>query len=96
MPALVSSLVRVVEGTRPATVAGREGLCELVEVLSVLPDPRRRRGLRFELKVVLGLAIAAVIGGARSYRAIAEWVDDLDKHLLRRFRAGRCAPSVAT
>src|SRR5665647_3372457 len=75
IPALVSSLVRVFEGTRPATEVGREGLCDLVEVLSVLPDPRRRQGLRFELEAVLGLSLAAVIAGARSYRGIAEWVD---------------------
>ena len=96
MPALVSSLVRLVEGTRPAVVVGREGLCELVEVLSVVPDPRRRQGLRFELEAVLGLALAAVIGGARSYRQIAEWVADLDVHIRRRFGPGRVAPSAAT
>ena len=96
MPVLVSSLVRVVEGTLPATVAGREGLCELVEVLSVLPDPRRRQGRRFELEAVLGLALAAVIGGARSYPQIAEWVLDLDEHVRRRFGGGRVAPSAAT
>ena len=96
MPALVSSLVRVVVGTRTVADVGGQGLCDLVGVLSVLPDPRCRRGLRFELEVVLGLAIAAVIGGARSYRAIAEWVDDLDEHVRRRFGASRCAPSVAT
>lgn len=96
MPALVSSLLRVVEGTRPATEVGREGLCDLVEVLSVLPDPRRRQGLRFELDAVLGLALAAVIAGARSYRAIAEWVADLDIHVRQKFGAGRVAPSAAT
>jgi len=96
MPALVSSLVRVVEGTRTVAGVGRGGLCDLVEVLSVLPDPRRRQGRRFELSVVLGLALAAVIGGARSCRAIAEWVTDLDEHVRRRFGAGRGAPSAAT
>jgi hypothetical protein len=77
-------------------VVGQEGLCELVEVLSVLPDPRRRQGLRFELEAVLGLALAAVIGGARSYRQIAEWVADLDVHVRRRFGSGQVAPSAAT
>lgn len=96
MPALASSLVRVAEGTRMITGVSGQGLCDVVEVLSVLPDPRRRQGRRFELESVLGLALAAVIGGARSYRAIAEWVADLDEHLRRRFGAGRCAPSAAT
>lgn len=96
MPALVSSLVRAVEGTSPATDAGGEGLCDLVQVLSVLPDPRRRQGRRFELEAVLGLALAAVIGGARSYRSIGEWVADLDQHMRRRFGTSRGAPSAAT
>jgi len=96
MPALVSSLVRVVEGTQPAEDVGAEGMCALVEVLSVLPDPRRRQGLRFELEAVLGLALAAVIAGARSYRGIAEWVADLDEPMRRRFGATRWVPSAAT
>lgn len=96
MPALVSALVRLVDGTRLAVVVGREGWCEWVEVFSVLPDPRRRQGLRLELEAVLGLALAAVIGGARSYRQIAEWVADLDVHVRRRFGAHRAGPSAAT
>jgi predicted transposase YbfD/YdcC len=96
MPALVSSLVRVVEGTGSAAEVGGDRVCDLVEVLSVLPDPRHRQGRRFELEAVLGLALAAVIGGARSYRAIAEWVADLDQQVRRRFGAARVAPSAAT
>jgi hypothetical protein len=34
--------------------------------------PWCRQGRRFELGSVLGLGLAAVIGGARSYRAITE------------------------
>jgi len=96
MPALVSSLVRVLEGTWSAGEVDRRGLCELVEVLSVLPDPRRRQGRRFEFEAVLGLTLAAVIAGARSYRGIAEWVADLDEHVRRRFGACRVAPAAAT
>jgi hypothetical protein len=96
MPALVSSLVRVVEGTRTVPGVSPDGLCELVEVLSVLPDPRRRPGRRFTLEAVLGPALAAVIAGSRSSRQIAEWVVDLDEHVRRRFGGGRGAPSVAT
>ena len=72
MPALVSSLLRVGEGTRSASDVGEHGLGELVEVLSVLADPRRRQGRRFEFDAVLGLALAAVTAGAQSYRTIAE------------------------
>jgi len=45
---------------------------------------------------VLGLTLAAVIAGSRSYRQIVEWVGDLDEHVRRRFGCGRGAPSAAT
>jgi len=96
MPASVSSLVRVVEGTRLVVDVDALGFCELVQVLSVLPDPRRRQGRRFDLAGVLGLAVAAAVAGARSYRAIAEWVCDLHARVLGWFGVGRGAPSLAT
>lgn len=96
MPASVSSLVCVVEGTRPVVDVDGHGLCELVQVLSVLPDPRRRQGRRFDLAGVLGLVVAAALAGARSYRAIAEWVADLHARVLGWFGVGRGAPSLAT
>ncbi len=96
MPAPVSSLVRMVEGRRTGTDMSCDGLCDVAAVLSVLPGPRRRQGRRFTLEAVLGLALAAVIAGARSYRQIAEWVGDLDEHVRRRFGGGRGAPSAAT
>jgi len=96
MPASVSSLVRAVEGTRPVVEVDQRGLCELVQVLSVLPDARRAQGRRFALAVLLALAVAAVVAGARSYRVITEWAGDLHEPLLVRFGAGRGAPSMAT
>ena len=38
-----------------------------------MPDPRRRRGRRHSLQAVLFLALSAVLAGARSYAAIADW-----------------------
>jgi DDE_Tnp_1-associated len=37
-----------------------------------MADPRRRRGVRHRLVVILGLAVCAVLAGARSFTAIAE------------------------
>lgn len=96
MPASVSSLVCTMEGTAPVGDVGGQELCELVEALSVVPDPRRRQGRRFALAGVLGLAVAAVAAGARSYRAIAEWAGDLDERVRVRFGVWRGAPSAAT
>ena len=45
--------------------------------LATVPDPRFRRGIRHRLVSVLALAVCAVLAGARSYVAIAEWAHDL-------------------
>src|SRR6202035_269640 len=44
-----------------------------------VPDPRARRGVRHRLAVILGLALCAVLAGARSFTAIAEWAADADQ-----------------
>jgi hypothetical protein len=36
-----------------------------------MADPRHRRGVRYRLAVILGLAVCAVLAGARSFIAIA-------------------------
>jgi hypothetical protein len=51
----------------------------LLPVLAAVPDPRARRGVRHRLAVILGLAVCAVLAGARSFTAIAEWAADADQ-----------------
>lgn len=48
---------------------------ELLDLLTRL-HPRKRRGVRHRLAVVLAIALAATLAGARSFTAIAEWVTD--------------------
>ena len=43
----------------------------LLGVLAGVADPRHRRGVRHRLAVILGLALCAVVAGARSFTAIA-------------------------
>src|SRR4051794_41919883 len=45
----------------------------LLQALAAVPDPRRRRGRRYSLQSVLLIAVSAVLAGARSYAAIADW-----------------------
>jgi predicted transposase YbfD/YdcC len=45
--------------------------------LTELTDPRKRRGRRHGLVVILTAAVCAVAAGARSFVAVAEWVTDL-------------------
>ena len=45
----------------------------LLATLKAVPDPRQPRGLRHGLAGILAIAVCAVIAGARSFVAIAEW-----------------------
>src|SRR4249920_136788 len=48
----------------------------LLEHLARLADPRQRRGRRHALGTVLAVAACAVLAGATSLAAIAEWAAD--------------------
>ena len=83
-------------------LAGVAGL-SLVGRVRLLPDPRRRRGVRHPFVAVLLVAASAVVAGARSYEAIGQWAGDAPQHTLVRLGARvagalgvRVAPSAAT
>ncbi|MEX0774951.1 MAG: transposase family protein [Phycisphaeraceae bacterium] len=48
----------------------------LLEVLALLPDPRQASGLRHPLPALLMHATVAMLGGARSLEAIAQFGRD--------------------
>jgi hypothetical protein len=54
----------------------------LPAVLARVADLRHRRGVRHRLAVILGLAVCAMLAGARSFTAIAEWAADADEDTL--------------
>ena len=68
---------------------------DLVAALARVPDPRALRGIRHRLVTVLALAVCAVLAGARSYVAIAEWAHDLPLGVRIRLglTVGRATPS---
>jgi predicted transposase YbfD/YdcC len=80
MPAASSSLIDPAIGQ---LVAAAQSLdrepARLLPVLAAVPDPRALRGVRHRLAVILGLALCAVLAGARSFTAIAEWAADADQ-----------------
>lgn len=45
----------------------------LLEALAGVPDPRRRRGRRYAAATILTFAVSAMVCGARSLYAIAQW-----------------------
>jgi hypothetical protein len=69
----------------------------LLEALAEVPDPRSRHGRRHPLSAVLALATLAMLTGARSYQAIAQFGRDKGAalaHLLG-FRRGK-TPAKST
>jgi len=48
----------------------------LFDVLAEVPDPRSRHGRRHPLTAILSLAVVAMLGGAKSYQAIAQFGRD--------------------
>src|SRR3954464_6650003 len=74
MPASASSLSALlpVSGAAPGPLSAAESI-RLVQALKAVPDPRRRRGRRHGLQSVLLLALQAVMAGASSWVAIAQW-----------------------
>src|ERR1700733_3508129 len=80
MPAAPSSLTAPAIGqllTAARALSGQRA--RLLAVLAAVPDPRARRGVRHRLAVILSLALCAVLAGARSFPAIAEWAADADQ-----------------
>ena len=48
----------------------------LLEILAQVPDPRSRHGRRHPLSAILSLAVLAMLSGAKSYQAIAQYGRD--------------------
>ena len=97
MPALSSSPIHPVLG-HLADLAGEAAGDSpgLLAVLATAVDPRRRRGVRHRLAVILGLAVCAVLAGARSFTATAERAADADEQTLARLGVSRAVPSEST
>ena len=64
----------------------------LLAYLAAVPDPRAARGRRHPLAAILGLAAAAVLAGARSIAAIAEWATDAPQEVRAALGARRHVP----
>lgn len=66
----------------------------LLTFLSEIPDPRSRHGRQHSLSAVLGLVCCAILCGAKSYAAIAQWAADQDIELMHRMGFTRRPPKI--
>jgi hypothetical protein len=76
------------EWTRPKVVRMKLSVRrqeQLIRVLMRQKDPRKRRGIRHQSTCILGIAVCAVLSGAKSYEAIAQWARMLEQAQRRRF-----------
>jgi hypothetical protein len=68
----------------------------LLQALSRVPDPRSPRGGRYPLAGLLTVAVCAVMAGASSFTAIADWLHDLDDIARARLSFVRGVPATTT
>jgi DDE family transposase len=68
---------------------GRSKAEELLRILMSLPDRRHRRGRRHDQTSILAVAICAVLCGASSYVAMAEWARRCRQNVLQRLGCRR-------
>ncbi|WP_223838526.1 ISAs1 family transposase [Saccharopolyspora pogona] len=59
-----------------------------------MPDPRKKRGVRHRFAAILFVSVCAVVSGARSFAAIAEWAADAVDDTLSEMGIG--APNAST
>jgi predicted transposase YbfD/YdcC len=64
----------------------------LLAYLAAVPDPRAARGRRHPLVAILAMAAAAVLAGARSIAAIADWAADAPQPVRAALGARHDAP----
>jgi predicted transposase YbfD/YdcC len=77
VPAPTSRRILTAAQELDAPVALAPAQCrDLLGYLAQITDPRQRRGRRHPLGVVLAVAVAAVLAGAKSLTAIGEWAAD--------------------
>jgi hypothetical protein len=96
-----SSLVNVLarrceDATGPCLPIEPCELASLSEVLAAVPDPRRVRGRRYRLGMLLALCLTAVLGGARSLAQIARYAADADPEVRTGLGLARDTTNAST
>lgn len=97
MSACLSLPISVAESCSGQALPGSDPVPgDLLAVLASVEDPRSRRGVRHGFVAVLALGVCAVLAGARTFTAIAEWAHDLTPAVRIRLGLDRKSPSEST
>ena len=97
MPASSSSPISpVIDQLEAVGTSLGDDLPDALTVLNAIGDTRKRRGVRHQLAAVVGLALCAVLAGARSFVAIAEWAADADRATLAKLGIWETVPCEST
>lgn len=96
-----SSLITTLRSNLPNHIHSCADLGEvdqrnLLHVLAAVPDPRNRRGVRYRLTSLLAVAVCAVLAGAATFTAIADWAADLDPTARLRLGFTAAIPAGST
>src|SRR5256886_9441983 len=96
-----SSLITTLRSSLPANIDPSTGLGEneqrnLLHALAAVPDPRARRGVRYRLTSMLAVAVCAVLAGAATFAAIADWAADLDRAVRLHLGFTKAIPAGST
>jgi predicted transposase YbfD/YdcC len=99
VPALqVSPIVAALD--HPEVTLDRETVpavaLSLVDAFAAVPDPRKARGIRHGVAAILLLGACAVLTGARSFAAIAEYAHDTGRTILDTLGVGAVVPHACT
>jgi hypothetical protein len=68
----------------------------LIEVFAAIPDFRKPRGKRHPLAAIFALACCAMLCGARSYSAMAEWGRNYGTRIAQALGFTHATPCAAT
>jgi DDE_Tnp_1-associated/Transposase DDE domain len=93
IPAL-SAVTTLADTPTPVVTVGEQA--GLLDALSAVPDPRAARGVRYPFAGLLAVAVCAVLAGASSFAAIADWRPDLDDIARARLGFVRGVPAATT
>jgi predicted transposase YbfD/YdcC len=94
----VSPIVAVLDHPDVTLTPGNAptAVLSLVEAFSVVPDPRKARGIRHSVLAILLSGACAVLTGARSFAAIAEYAHDTGRAVLELLGVGAAVPHEST